>query len=527
MKIFVALFCLISLSVGANNKHPKLIKALKSYKGAQYFKALELLKSMPPQEYKRVSANYMRGLSHFSLQQYNEANTYFDRTIRFKEHPEDTHYFYAQSLLAIGKVTEAKEQFKSSFRSGYRQNHSKYYTHYIEKDLSDFPRALIGFNEIYAHNGNALRQPAKYEYAKILLSQLKQSQNPSKKKAMEVYNELKLAYNVDPKSKIAEEIERTYFIVDSEYKLKKETFANGMRKPQKNLYLNLTEHFYYDSNVASLSDTAVSAGPTDVSSYVSSTKVTASYRHHFSEYFTSQPIVGLDYLKHTNTDSSAVYSNDSLVSSLDINNSYKHNFLGKPSSFLLEFGHNNTQKDRLGVKELKNYGSNSYISLGESLKYFKAGFTTLKYKYNIFKAFSESLDNTSHSLTAMQYINRENKDRVVLMANLSLTDSETDTSDSNTFALSTSYIMPEFFPKYNVTLGMKVSFTDPVNMRDSRGLETLYNPSVEVGRNFHNLFGDNDLFCSFLYGYKLNNSEDSENYGYSKNELGIKGKLLF
>lgn len=498
-----------------------------SYKKASYLETLDLVNKLPKKEFTKADPYYMRGLAYYSLQKYKVANLNFRRAIGFKEHPVDTHYFYAQSLLAIGESEKAKEQFKSSFRSNYRQQYSKYYTHYIEKEQQHTHKALEGFGQIFANEkfDRDVRQPAQYEYSKILLKNLNEASD--KKEALKVYDELKLAYNLDPNSQIAKDIEKDYFRIDSEYKLGKEVFANGMRKPKKNIYLNFSEYFYYDSNVATLSDNVANSQPTDVDSYVSSSKLTASYRHYWSQSLTTQPILGLDYLKHTNTDSSLVHSNDSLVYSIDINNSYKHQFLDKPSSLLFEFGYDNTQKDRNGAKELENYGSNSYFSIGESLKFFDIGFSTIKYKFNNFAAFSDALNNVSHTFTAIQYWNRPNKHRVVFSSFLSMTDSETDTSDTNVLGVSTNYTIPDLYKKTDITMGMKVSATDPIEQRETRGLETLLSPSVELMRNFRKLVGNTDVFVSGKYAYKLNSSEDEENYGYSKHELGLKAKVQF
>lgn len=504
-------------------------KILETFKQADYVQTLKLLQKLPSNERKNATPYYMEGLCHYQLQKYEKANEAFAKTIRFREHPQDSHYYYAQSLLASGHQNDAKEQFKSSYRSAYQGQYSKYYVSFIDKEMNHTHEAKAGFHSISRDKNfdTELRQPANHEYAKILLSELEKQENPEEKQVLVVYNELENAYSMSSSSPIASDIDKDMMRLDLRYKLNKRVFSNGMEKPKKNFFLGFSEDFSYDTNVATLSDNSANNTPTDTASMISKTTGRANYKYYVNGDFYIIPDIELTYLKHTNSSSDLVYRNDSFVGAFSLLNTYNHKLFDKAGFASFDIAYSSTSTDRDAEKTLKNWGTNTSFKIGESISYFDFGMSIVNFKHTIFDAYDESLDNTSNSLTFLQFYNVENDRSYIFTFNYTGTDSQTDTSDTTTYLLRADYNVPELYPTWTFNFGFGLTLTDPIESRDTRGLEKTYNPSAKATKTYKNIFDNHDLFFTVKYDYTYNSSEDTDNYQYTKHQIGVVGDLFF
>jgi tetratricopeptide (TPR) repeat protein len=509
---------LIDLTYGAKRStNTQLVSILKLYKKGNYQDAIKKLSYLEKNKSQRATAQYWKGLCYSKLQEYELANKYFGKALKFKNPPKDLYYEYGQSLYANDKLKRARKAFLGSAKRKFKTATSVYYVAYLSQLLEEYPIALKYFKKINSLEkiDRNLAQAANLQIAEIILIQAEKKENPVGTIKDYVLPQFEVAYEVAENSILATDIQTRIRDVKKKYDLDKTKLANGKKLSEKPYKVKVKQAFVSDSNVTLESD-STNVSSTSKDSFIHKTTAQGSYRFISRRRITTTPQLRIIHEQYTEDKNPSVYQNNSDTFTGSLKNEHHHTINKNQANAILDLDYTYIRRDHDQDKEKEYYSRAWTITAGEKLKYFDMGATTAKVKYKSTENTSSLLDSTLFTLSLSQTTALPNKQLLISTISFDNNDSNTDTSDNKTYDFRFSYIGPIIFEKVKIEGGLGISFLDTMKQSSTRGVEKKYNPSVKLARPLREYL--KGLEASAELAYTKNTSKSTTNE-YSKTEI--------
>lgn len=522
--IFIFIF-LTSFEISANDEvKEKLDEIFITFKEGKYqttARKLNKLLNLKLDRKTRGLIHYWLGMSHNRNQEYKKAIRSFRRSMRAKYKAPDLYYELAQSLFASERLKEAKIYFNESFKSGFKMGTSLYYMAYISNELNEKDNAKSLFQVIEKlppEESREVLQAAKFQLTDIELEEAETHPQSIRIIESEIIPKYKKVIKVDPDSYLVPKISKKILEIQKKYQLILFKLRNGLPTILPRHFLRIAQEAGFDTNVVyAPSETTLTK--TELESPFSKTEALGRYTFYPSDMFSISPELRLTYTRFFNR-AENILKNDNLLIAPILRNTFEHTLFNKPASALLDYEFNQVERDINGENTL-NFASRSHsIGIGERFNFLNLGASTIRLKMRLFESYLEDSNSTNLGLVYEQTLNLD-KGTFLLFTSYDQTRVKTDTFDSNSFTLRGDYLFPAL-KNWNPSLGLALTFTDPINNRSERGLEKLINPGLRLNRRIGKNWGAN-----FRYEYYNNISKDKENFGYRKNLFGLELDYIF
>jgi len=470
---------------------------------------------------------YLKAITYNKLQSYDQAAINFKKAIEFNYEASDLYYEYGQSLYAMNDLKNARIAFKKSSELHFNRLASLYYQAHISQILEEFTEAQKVYQEILKDKkcDQNFEQLSKFQLAEISLALLRQSEISKEKKEVEVEKRILIQYknalNVSLKSKMANDIEVRIDEIQREFHLDPNILKNGRRINPKRFNAYIDVKAKYDNNVTNTS-LENDRQQSKKESILIETEAEVRYDLIYKKRFVSTPVVRINYGQYLNQEDKLVYQNDSVSFYGSLKNKFEHTIFNDPASLIFDVDLSKTYKDYEQNHTKKSYADALTFSIGESFSIFSFGDTTLKFKLKKFQAYNSLLNNKTKIVTLDQSAMFSNSHLMIFLIEADLVDNyNSPISSSNAYTLRLDYIIPEIFPKYNLTLSLANTFTDTLEQSQQRGLETTINPSLELSREMNRR-----LRFMINFDYSINSSK-SDIYSYKKSITTFELKYSF
>jgi hypothetical protein len=208
------------------------------------------------------------------------------------------------------------------------------------------------------------------------------------------------------------------------------------------------------------------------------------YDYVIKKKFITTPVFRITADRYTNQDEPTVFLNDSTILNGSLKNKFEHTVKNAPASFIFDFDYAKTFKDYLKVHSIDSYSNAKTFTIGEQASLSSRGDTTFKFKYKDFSGYSDTLNNHTTTISVDQSLALPNSNMLIVLIEADLTDNyNSPNTNTNSYMLRFDYVLPEIFPKYNLTVSFTTTLVDTLQLKSTRGFETTLNPSIELSKD--------------------------------------------
>lgn len=510
----------LGLSPLVHGQTTTLEKALREFNQGSYAQTLNILSSIRSSDKDVLSTTaYLKGISHARLQQFTRAAQALIESSKLNHQAKDLYYELGQALYARNQLADARTAFARSAKQDHMITVSLYYMAHISQILYEHDQAIVFYDEILKRESEdkSMRQVARFQKAEVeLLKAEELTQNIQEKLVKEkILPELQLALKEASETPAEADIKRRIGEIQDKFGLDPNKMANGRFLPLNPWTINYTQKFRYDDNITLANDQ-----PTVVStlkdSFISDGTFFASYQKNYFRRISIIPEIRLQKLFHHDRGTPEVYTNDRYTIAPGVRARHEHQIFGKMAATLVQAQYDYTAQDKFAMKDHGLFARSVTLGIGERIKFFSFGDTTLTYKRRSFRAYQESLDNDTTTFSLDQVVILPNRHLAVFVFQYDDTDNFNSPNNSTSSTLfRVDYIITNLMPKLNLNLGLGYTLLDPKLQKEARGTEPSWNPSIKVS---HYLTAK--LRIGFEYNYTSKTSEDAIRE-YSKHTTGL------
>lgn len=515
------------LLMSANVQASSMEEFYKYFKNGQYPKALSELEKMDVKTNSLSSKAYLSGLSYSRMQEYDKAIAQFEIAIKEKNTSADLYYEYGQALYASNELKKARVAFQTSADKNFNPSASLYYVAHISQILEEFDVAKDNYTKVLKEKttDTKMKQIAQFQLGETLLAIAReksvQKEDLLRRVERYVLPLMTSAYEQDTSTTLASDIQKRMSEIKVEFKLDPDLMENGRRISSKRYSGYASQKVRHDDNISLVSEEN-NVQQSKKSSFILETEGYASYNFVAKKRFIISPEARLTYTQHTNRTDPEVYQNDSFVMSMALKNKYEHTFKNLPASFLFDIDYSKTNKDWQAQKKKEFYAKSTTFTVGESFSYFDFGDTTVRLKRKNYIGANEEISNHTTTLSADQTVFLPIQHLIVGLFEADFIDNfNSTTTSTNTYLFRVDYIIPEIKPTYTLALAMAATFTDTLEQKSTRGMESMWNPSVDLAKDLND-----HSRVSINYDFTKSNSDDT-NYAYTKSVFTAEYRYSF
>lgn len=489
------------------------------FKKGAYSQAIQKAQSVHSADNETIgSVAFFTATAYAKMQDFEKANSFYRTALNAGNKTESLHYDYGQSLFASQKLKEAEEQFKKSIVKDFKVGASAYYVGFIRQTLEDPTNAKDYYSRLQRmkNDDDHVKQPALYQIADMTYESVAEEKNKKKKIQKldrEVLPLFKKARDYASDTPTYEQAQAKITQIEAEISSEVDRMVNGNPIPKQAWSLRLTQDFGYDSNVITQADQAVIT-ISDKDSFYLKTALLGKYQMNFDRRYSITPELNTYAQLYLRRSTPRVYSNDNIVIAPAIRGKYEHFVNKKPATTLMDLEFNLMLRDYNIAHKFPYYSRYWNYMVGERVKWFDTGTTTIKASIKLFESYSPGRNSYTPQLSFQQNIKIFDKWDLSSTFTADYLIARDALNDERNYKIAESVTLTKLFEKVDVTPGFTFSAKDTMKQRNSRGIELLYNPNVSFSRELINRV-DTDL----SYDFTRNISRSRASYQYSKHEV--------
>lgn len=501
----------------------------KFYRRGLYFKSLELLSKLEENINKRKNRqqligliHYWKGLSYKRLNEFPEAIKNFNLAKKRGYNPKDLNYELGQSYFAQEKIQLAREEFKASFERKFKRAVSLYYVAYLTRELGDTERSfdfykLIG--DLSEKERREVEQATEFQLGDIYYQEA--LKRPDILDAIENYviPQYEKARRIDENSELGRIIDDKILSLQKKYELRLFELRNGRFVISPPYFLKFAIEGGFDTNVTfSPAQTTIDQANRQ-SPYLRS-QLLGRYTFYYKDFFAVTPEVRYALTKYLN-EVPEVMTNDNTYFSAALKTAYEHEGRRFPRTTLIDFEFNESQRDIDANRKL-SFNSKAHVySLGQKIKYFSFGDSLFQLRLRSLTSYLDNSDSTTLSVSFEQALNIFNNTLLFYMGHDRMRV-QNSSFDNNSSTLRLDFIFSQFSYLFTPMVSLMMTRTNPINDVESRGKETLINPSIRLTKKISNKWE-----LQIKYDFQDYQSKDQQNFAYKKSQYAIEFGYLF
>jgi tetratricopeptide (TPR) repeat protein len=465
---------------------------------------------------------YWSGICFNRLQDFPQSIFHFDKSLGLNYAPQDIHYEYGQALFAAEKLSQARLQFRESLKRKFKRAVSLYYIAYISKEMGERKKAFTFFRSIDKlddDEAKEVKQAAEMQIADIYLEQTEKRSDAFKTVEDYVIPQYQKAYDLDKDSSLALIIQDKIVKLQRKYDLILFQLRNGRPTLNPPYLVRFAQEFGQDSNVT-FSPAGTTISKAKQASGYSRSDFVGRYTFYHKDFFSIAPEFRFNRTYYFNR-VPEIYRNDNYLMAPAVRTAYEHTLWKKPASFLLDYDYNEARRDVEAKKELKFSSRSHTIMVGERFNFFSGGESIVRLRQRMLESYLPSSDSTLTSLVFEQ-IRSINTSTLLFYLSYDRMKVKDSRFDTNGFTFRTDLILGRVRDWFTPSFGLMLTSTDPINDREARGRELLFNPSARLSKTFKQHWRGN-----LKFDYQNNKSKDEANFAYKKTIYAFELEYLF
>lgn len=447
--IFILFILLFSFSTFAASSSTEVVKKVfEAFQQGQYETVVSVLDKLQ----KRVDSNskrgkeiqgliyYWKGMSFARLNEFDQAEKYFQEAIKLNYDSADIYYEYGQVLYVAEKYKRARIAFKKSVKHKYKVGVSLYYIGFISQELKEYKKAVSFYNlieKLPKEEKDQVVQAARMQIGDVYLAQVERQPD--------VYNGVKdyvipqykkaLAWNED--SALAGQIKTKIEKLQRKYELILFRMRNGRLTARPPYFLRANALYGINDNITTLSDSDKSGtSKEDYSSAYYSAGAFARYSFYPSSSFSYAPEFTASYTKYlSDSDSIKPYNTYYYTAALKTNYEFIYN--DAPATIFTDFDYTYNADDADADDEFAEASQVTGVQLSTQLEFSKNNPTTLRFRYALTDAVTDTSDYSTVSFGYEQiYLTKHIT--FFLFSQYAMntySDSDSEASNNNAFTL--------------------------------------------------------------------------------------------
>ena len=500
---------------------PALAESLQLLHAGRYAEVVKKLDSthfMSPAEEGR--RNFVLATALAKLQSFDRALPRYRDAIRAGVPEPSLAYDYGQALFATQNLADAEEQFKASIINKYKVAASAYYVAYGRQlresygEAADFYRRIQRLDD----DQDKIKQPALFQLGELEYEQAQRIQDPDTRVEalrMKVLPLFEAARDYDSDTPAAKESIARIAEITQVSNANAARMANGIPIPIQPYSLRFAQEFGYDSNVITQADDAL----VDVSgkdSPYSRTSLMARYQWNFAKIFSVAPELYAAAQFYTRRSEPRVFQNDNIVFAPALRTKYEHVSRGAPATALFDIEYNYMLRDYPQDHSLPYYSRAWNFALGERVKWFDTGTTTLRLSFKLFENYDPRRNSVSPALSLQQNVRIFGAYDLQNTLSVDYFRARDAEFDETNYRLREAVAIPRIVEKIDMLPSLNLQAKDTMKQAYFRGTEILVNPSISFVRLFAK-----GLEGSLEYSYSKNFSKSDDLFQYTKHEAKV------
>jgi len=467
--------------------------------------------------------------AHAKLQNFDKAAVSYEKAIAARHLPSGIFYDYGQALFAQQKLKEAEAQFRKSIIAKFKMGASAYYIAYIRQTLDDKPGAKEFYNKIgkLSNDPDQVKQASLLQIAEMAKEEADEMKDKKELKAKhkrfletDVTNLYKRARDYSPGTDTATLAEGKLSEIDAELEAMVERMRNGNPLPRQAYSLSFSQDFTYDSNVTTQADQAL-VQVSDKDALIWKSGFLAKYQFNWRKTVSFIPELNASIQYHSRQHTPKVYQNDNYSITPALRTKIEHWSAGKPATMLIEAEFNYMGRDYLQRHQFPFFSRFYNLILGERVKWFDTGSTTLKANIKFLENNNPAKNSYSPGISITQLI-KVGGQNLVNTFSADYLHARDDVNDERNYKLRVSTTYSKFFEEVDFTPTIALSLKDTMKQRGGRGNEFSFNPSIAFNRPL-----SKKIDGTLDYAYTRNLSQDKANFQYSKHEVHFGASYRF
>jgi len=481
-------------------------EAYNFYKKGAYIQTIEALQKVRSKNKEvRSTKHYLNGLANNRLQNYDQSVSAFGKALSAGNKSSDIFYEYGQALYASNDLEKAITAFKNSFSKKYKKSTSLYYMGHISQILEEHRKAKKYFSQILREKDADLniKQIAYYQRTESMLVLAREKKDTENIVENIILPHLKKAKMISPDTDLAGDIEKRKKELWKEFSLNPNKFKNGKSIPKKKLNLSFTQKVKYNNNVTTSNDQqTVSATQKD--SYIFDSSMQAKYNFILKRRVKLTPSIKFTNVRHSDRDSATVFTNDNWIINPGLNTAVEHTLFKKRSSFLFNYSYSHKEQDRESKHEKILYARTNTFTIGQKIKFFSFGDTSIKHKRKYYRAYAANLYSNTETYSIDQVALLPSRHLLIALFSIDLTDSFNDPTEStDSYLVRFDYLAPNILPDITLSGSFSTTFLDTLSQSATRGTEMTYSPGIKVAKK-----AGKHLKVTLAYDYTKKTSDD-------------------
>lgn len=418
---------------------------------------------------------YWKAMSYVKLNDYENAERYFIKSLALDYRTEDIYYEYGQVLYVASKYKRARIAFKKSVKLNYKVGVSLYYIAFISQELKDYKKAVSFYRmieDLPAEDKKDVLQASKMQIGDIYLKQIERQPEPFRLVDKYVIPQYEEALAVDEESSLAPQIKQKILDLQKKYELILFRMRNGK--------LTAIPPYFLRANLSYGSDTNAARSQEKVAGSYLTGGLFARYSFYPSDSFSLAPEFTANYTKYNEQELQG-FSNYFYRTALRMN--YEHMYDKRPATFYIDFDYTYNANDANEFGEYEFSDAVTGVSLAEEVQFWKNNPSVFRTIYRSSQAELEANSYTSLSFGFEQAIHI---DRTLLYffndyTSRTYNDAASEVLNTNILTNRVDVMMPTLYTWFNPTVYIShVSTSYPEN--DARGTPTLFTYGANINR---------------------------------------------
>lgn len=525
LKLILLLLCCFFNDFQAFASENYFNKAKNLFENGKYKATIEELNSLKNslKDKKDLALTYYwLGITYNKLQDFPEAIQAFKNSIRLGNRPVDIDYELGQAYFASEKMRQAKIYFSESFKKSFKRSTSLYYMAYISKDLGDIDSAKTLFLDVTRlpeEDSINQKQAAWMQIGDIELESVENKPNLFRNLEAIVIPTYEKALSVNKESPLAGRIRKKILDIQKKYNLVLFQLRNGRPTQVPPYFLRAAQELAYDTNVT-FAPTETTISKSKQASSFSKTEIFGKYSLYHKDYLSFNPEFRFNNSHYFNR-VPEIYRNDNMFFGPALRTTYEYTWNNNPASHLFDYDYSEALRDVNSEEKLVFSSRSHTFMFGEKFKFFSFGETTVRFKLRYLETFTSVSNSQTTSFVFEQVVGLA-KSTFLFYSSLDLTKVKNNDFDSNVLTLRADWLLPKYENWFTPSLGLGLTFTDPINNRTDRGLEIQMNPTVRLNRTINKSWNLNGRL-----EYTSNNSKDKTNFDFKKTLMGLELEYLY
>lgn len=403
-------FVLFSLTSMAETSSDIVKEVFEKYQSGQYEQVIVVLDKLQARLQNKNSDKgkeiqglifYWKGMSYARLNEFEQAEKFFQEAIRLKYDAKDIFYEYGQVLYVSEKYKRARIAFKKSVKNKYKVGVSLYYIGFISQELRQYKKAVSFYNlieKLPEEEKGQVVQAARMQVGDVYLKQVERQPDVYNGVKDYVIPQYEKALAWDKESALASTIKDKIEKLQRKYELILFRMRNGRLTARPPYFLRVNGLYGLNDNVTTLTDDdKSSSNAEDYSAPYYTMGAFGRYSIYPNSFFSYTPEFTASYTNYL-TDSASIKPFNSYFYTAALRTNYEFMYNGAPATVFTDFDYTYNADDADADDTLEESSTITGVTFSTQLEFSKNNPSTLRLRYATTEAVLDSSDLTTTSL---------------------------------------------------------------------------------------------------------------------------------